>query len=186
MNYKSLESFIVEIEKNSFLYQFLDFEYQNCRWQVYPIKIVFLEGHLGLIARSLNDGCLVKFPLGEIYQLPMSWHKGDLSKISETPNYDIENFITGIRLILEVEVRLILKIYNLSEFHLDVPYHFFRSATMVTNSLGESIWAAHIEPSYDICQWIYKMGSNVEILDPVKFKKYYLNYLENLLPSKVA
>ena len=49
---------------------------------------------------------------------------------------------------------------------------------MVTNAEGEHIWAASVEPSDEIFQWVYELGADVEILDPSAFKKEFLNYCE--------
>jgi hypothetical protein len=56
---------------------------------------------------------------------------------------------------------------------------------MFANPEGENIWAATIEPSNAIFEWIMELGSDVEILSPNTFKEKYLKYCEEKI-DKIA
>ena len=159
----------------------IDDKYQS----IYPQSLVFLEGELSLIGENINDKTLFNIPLTNIKNLTdddTDW----------TPNYsriEVDDFIASIRAIGESEVRLVLKINGLSNFENSIPRNFLGNPAMVTNGEGDLIWGATIESNHEVFNWISDLGSDVEILDPIDFKKEYLEYLDNIrkLPfQKVA
>lgn len=144
---------------------------------IYPRKIVVLDGELNLIAEGLNDKCLMNITIesiGQAFEEDMEWTP-QFSKI------EIEDFVSSIRAISENEVRLVLKVYNREHFDNGVPHHHFGKPCMFTNPEGDFIWAASIEPSEDIHEWLSELGTDIEILDPIDFKKEFLNYCEGKL-----
>lgn len=153
----------------------------NHSLMVYPRKILFLDGLLTLVAESLSDKCLLNIPLKEIYNIyeeDKEW-KALFSKI------EVEDFICGLRLIAGNEVRLVLKIHSYEKFDPRMKHQFLGSPCMITNPEGEVFWAATIEPSKQIFEWLENLGTDVEILDPTSFKKEFLKYCENKL-KKIA
>lgn len=154
---------------------------ENYKTLVYPRKILFLDGILTLVAEGVQDKCLLNIPLKEIYNIfeeDKEW-KPIYSKI------EVEDFICGLRLIAGNEVRLVLKIHSYEKFDPRMKHQFLGSPCMITNPEGEVFWAATIEPSTEIYEWLENLGTDVEILDPVSFKKEYLKYCENKL-KKIA
>ena len=91
---------------------------------------------------------------------------------------EIDDFISGLRAIGENEIRLVLKICSKARFDANVKRQHFANQCMVTNPMGDFIWAASIEPSDGIYEWVESLGSDVEILDPMSFKKGFLEYCE--------
>ncbi len=91
---------------------------------------------------------------------------------------EIEDFISGLRAVGENELRLVLKIYSQTKFETNVKRQHFANQCMVTNPMGDFIWAASIEPSDEVYEWIESLGPDVEILDPISFKKGFLEYCE--------
>lgn len=146
-------------------------------YNVYPRLVVFIEGNIGLIAETISDSCIIKFDVSEIdsvSRLAAEWNP-TLSR------FEVDEFVLGLRAICENEVRLILKVFSLDNFHLQLRHQLFGNPCMVTNPNGEMIWAASVEPSEVIFDWIYSLGSGVEIIDPKSFKKEYLQYCESKL-----
>ena len=147
------------------------------KYALYPRSVVFLDGHLSLIAEAVGDHCLVKVDIRDItkaQECDHEWKPG-------FSMFEIDEFVLGLRAISENEVRLILKIYSQERFHLQLKHQIFGAPCMVTNPSGELIWAASVEPSNTIYEWIFQLGNSVEILDPNSFKKQYLKYCESKL-----
>lgn len=150
-------------------------------YNLFPCKVLHLEGQLSLIAEDLHDHCLMVFP---VKGLKEAIHLSSNS----TPKYsvyELEEFIGCIRAMNEKETRLILKIYDPQEINLFPDHHFLGKPCMITNPNGDLIWAAYVEPCEALYEWVASLGTKVEILDPTKFKDQYLSYCEEKL-RKVA
>lgn len=148
---------------------------------VYPRKILFLDGMLTLIAESIKDKCLLSIPLKEIFNI----HEDDREWSAIYSKIEVEDFICGLRLIAGNEVRLVLKVHSYEKFDIRMKHQFLGTPCMITNPEGEVFWAATIEPSQQIYEWLENLGNDVEILDPISFKKQFLEYCENKL-KKIA
>lgn len=155
----------------------LNIQLSDKNFLVYPRKIVFLDGELSLIAEGLNDKCLLNIGIDSINQV----HDEDVEWTALFSKLEIEDFVSSIRAISENEVRLVLKVYNREHFDNGVPHHHFDRPCMFTNPDGDFIWAASIEPTQEIHEWLSDLGSDIEILDPIDFKKEFLNYCEGKL-----
>lgn len=151
---------------------------------VYPHRIVYLEGELSLVAEDLQDKCLLNVVLDQIKNL----NEESLESSHKKPlfsKYEVSEFILGLREITGKEVRLVLKVYSYEKFDPKLEHQFLGNPCMITNSQGDAIWAASIEPSEKIYEWLEYLGSDVEILDPIELKKEFLKYCENRL-KKIA
>jgi len=167
-------SFIEEsiLEKNV-----LNLKYDNKNIMIYPWKIVYLDGELSLIGEGLNDKCLINLSIESItnvFEEETPW-KTVYSKI------EVDDFIASIRAITDNEVRLVLKVYGRDNFDKSIPHHHLGKPCMFTNPNGDFIWAASIEPNEAIFEWLNELGGDIEILDPIDFKKEYLSYCEHKL-----
>lgn len=148
---------------------------------VFPQKILHLEGSLCLIAEDENDHSLISFHLNEIHSIEILLSK----KVQQKTNFEIEEFIAALRSMGDKETRLILKIHNPEEVNLFPEHHFLGKPCMITNSNGDLIWAAYVEPCEALFEWLSMLGKSVEILDPLRFKQEYLAYCEEKL-RKIA
>lgn len=148
---------------------------------VHPRKVIHLEDQLSLIAEDATDHCLLVVPIKCIKNQETIQKN---SQVKVTP-FEIEEFISAIRLMNEKETRLILKIHDPQSINLFPDYHFLGKPCMVTNPNGDLIWAAYVEPCDSLFDWIQTLGKNVEILDPLNFKREYLLYCEEKL-RKIA
>lgn len=154
---------------------------QGRHYQMFPCKILHLEGKLSLIGEDSSDHCLVVIPVNELL---------DVSHLESTSAprvaaFEVEEFIVAIRHMNEKETRLILKIHDPQSVNLFPDHHFLGKPCMITNPNGDLIWAAYVEPCDDLFEWLLTLGTNVEILDPGKFKDEFLMYCEEKL-RKVA
>ena len=150
---------------------------KDVAFNVFARYVVFIDGHLGLIAESISDHCLIKSDLKDIKSI----EKYDNDWCPKFTKFEVDEFVLGLRGISENEIRLILKIYSQEKFNLNLRYQLFGNPCMLTNPAGELIWAASIEPSEEIFDWLLNLGDSVEVLDPVSFKKLYLDYCESNL-----
>lgn len=150
-------------------------------YNLFPCKVLHLEGQLSIIAEDLHDHCLMVLPIKGLKEAkPIS-----SSSTSRYTLFELEEFIGCIRAMNEKETRLILKIYDPQEINLFPDHHFLGKPCMITNPSGDLIWAAYVEPCEALYEWVASLGSQVEILDPTKFKDQYLSYCEEKL-RKVA
>ncbi len=151
------------------------------KYQVYPCRVIHLEGKLSMIAEDAHDHCLMVMSISELnYAVPM-----ESTSLPEVSTFEIEEFIVAIRSMSEKETRLILKIHDPQSVNLFPDHHFLGKPCMVTNPNGDLIWAAYVEPGADLYEWLLSLGGNVEVLDPSKFKDEFLAYCEEKL-RKVA
>jgi hypothetical protein len=149
---------------------------------IYPWRMIHLEGYLSLVAEDSQDHCLMVIQMREIEQLEILLKNGFSKKVS---NFEVDEFISAIRSMSEKETRLILKIHQSDEINLFPENHFLGKPCMVTNPNGDLIWAAYVEPCESLFEWILSLGKNVEILDPLKFREEYLSYCEEKI-KKIA
>jgi hypothetical protein len=150
-------------------------------YQIYPCKIIHLEGKLSMIAEDANDHCLIVLSIGELKEVAIL----EGTSHPKVADFEIEEFIFAIRSMNEQETRLILKINDPQSVNLFPDHHFLGKPCMITNSNGDLIWAAYVEPCEDLFEWLLILGSNVEVLDPGKFKDEFLMYCEEKI-RKVA
>ena len=165
------------IEESILEKDILNIQLQDKNFLINPRKIVFLDGELSLVAEGLNDKCLLNISIESITQV----HEENIEWTPQFSKLEIEDFISSLRAISENEVRLVLKIYNREYFDNGVSHHYFGRPCMFTNPDGDFIWAASIEPNEDIYEWLSQLGTDIEILDPIDFKKDFLNYCEGKL-----
>lgn len=150
-------------------------------YQLFPCKIIHLEGQLSMIAEDANDHCLVVMSLTEIQEFsPLEAHISP-----QVASFEVDEFIVAIRAMNEKETRLILKIHDPQSVNLFPDHHFLGKPCMITNPNGDLIWAAYVEPGEDLFEWIITLGTNVEVIDPGQFKDEFLRYCKEKV-SKVA
>lgn len=154
---------------------------ENSKTEVYPHKIVFLDGVLSLIAEDTNDRCLVCLDFDQIescYKVADHRYK---------PNFvgqEVDDFIMAMRSITGNEERLVLRISAPEKVNLKPQFHFMGSPYVTTNTEGEFIWAASVEVSEELFKWIESIKDEVEILDPQDVKNEFEEYLNNQTQSK--
>jgi hypothetical protein len=150
-------------------------------YTVFPCKVVHLEGQLSLIAEDFHDHCLMVFSVKDLTEAMLI----PTSAEARSTQYELEEFIGCIRAMNEKETRLILKICDPEKINLFPDFHFLGKPCMITNPNGDLIWAAYVEPCEALFDWVATLGTQVEILDPTKFKDQYLKYCEDKL-RKIA
>lgn len=151
----------------------------NKVFDLYTHKLVYLDGALSLVGEDCTDRCLVYFNIDEVV---------DLKKIGASdyrPNFasvEVHDFIFAIRAVSGNEERLVLKIINQDGVDLNPTYHFLGNPYITANVEGEMIWAASVEVSEGLYDWLYEMRGQVEILDPQELKEDFDKYVASLAP----
>lgn len=149
---------------------------EQSRVEVYPHKIVFLDGVLSLIAEDTNDRCMVCIDFDNIESsLRVSDHHYKVNFVGQ----EVDDFIMAIRSITGNEERLVLRVSAPEKVNLKPQFHFLGSPYVTTNTEGEFIWAASVEVSEELFKWIESIKDEVEILDPQEVKEEFESYLAN-------
>ena len=150
-------------------------------YQMFPAKIIHLEGKLSIIAEDANDHCLIVLSINDVKDMSMT----EAMSAPQLACFEVDDFVAAIRSMNEKETRLILKIHDPQSVNLFPDHHFLGKPCMITNPNGDLIWAAYVEPCCDLFEWLLGLGTNVEVLDPGKFKDEFLMYCEEKI-RKVA
>jgi hypothetical protein len=146
----------------------------NKECDIFPHRLVFLDGTLCVVGENIVDKTLVYFgveDIADIETLEMNYG-ANLSQI------EVSEFITHLRLINGKEERLVLKFYSQDQEDFLPPHHFLGNPFVTSSVEGDMIWAATIEICDDVFHWLYTMRDRVEILDPGHIRKEFSYYCE--------
>ncbi|MGK0367386.1 MAG: hypothetical protein ACI9QD_000520 [Thermoproteota archaeon] len=144
----------------------------NNKLEVFPRRLVHLDGELSIIGEDIYDSCLTQINLNEVNSI----YPIDTQHSKTFSHLEITDFINSIRAISENEVRLILKVFDISTVNLTPEHLHMGNPCMVMNSKGDQIWAASVEPCEALFDWLFQLGKAIEIIDPTSIKKQYLDY----------
>ena len=140
---------------------------------IYPHNLIYLDGELSLVGEDLHDRSLIYFQMGEIAKVKRS---GEQSYKKNFSDYEIGEFISSVRRLGDGEARLILKVFSQNNINLNPKYLFLGHTYMTSNSGGEYIWAASVEPSIELYEWLWSIRDKVEIVDPGFIKEEFARY----------
>lgn len=144
----------------------------------YPHRILFLDGSLSVVGEESNDKCLVYFLIDDLEKAKAII---DSNYVATYTSIEINDFITQVRLVGGQEERLVLKIKAYEELDLSPAYHYLGTPYMTANSDGDVIWAASVEVSEELFEWLLSIKGHIEILDPTSFKMEFLEFCERKL-----
>ncbi len=167
---------VFQLEEHIFCKTPLKLEVQRDIIKSFPFRVIFLEGRLVLVHENLELKNLSTLDIEKIQTL------SELDTDISTPKHtllDANDFITKMRAIGEKEERLVLKILSQAHVDLSPNYYFLGNPFLTTNYKGELIWAATVEDSQELFEWLYAMRPYVEILDPTNLIKKYIEFEKN-------
>ncbi|MCF8059680.1 MAG: WYL domain-containing protein [Bacteriovoracaceae bacterium] len=154
---------------------------EKSKVEVFPHKVVFLDGVLSLIAEDTNDRCMVCLEFQTIESsILVTGHRYKANFVGQ----EIDDFIMAIRSITGNEERLVMRISAPEKVNLKPQFHFLGSPYVTTNTEGEFIWAASVEVSEELFKWIESIKDEVEILDPQEVKDEFEAFLSQKQPLK--
>jgi predicted DNA-binding transcriptional regulator YafY len=165
------------IEESILEQKVLSLSMDHKQYVLFPRKLIYIDNQLSLVAESLNEKCLLNIPIENISNI----FEQDRQWTQMFTKMEVDDFVSSLRSIHENEIRLVLKIYNRERFDSQLPVHQFSKACIFTNPDGDFIWAASVEPNHAIHEWLSELGTDIEILDPIQFKKDFLSYCEHKL-----
>ncbi len=143
--------------------------------ELYPIRLVYIDGELSLIGECLGDKILNYFSISEFKNVNLT----DQFFESEHSPIEINEFIQSLRVVNGHEERIILKVYAQDQVNLMPEHHFLGNPFVTSNGEGDLIWAADLELCEDVFQWLYSIKDQVEILDPGHIRKEFSLYCQN-------
>lgn len=150
---------------------------------VYPHKLVHLDGTLNVVGEDVGDGCLLHLTLDSV----QSVYERELEDYSlKYSLIEINDFIQAMRTVSGSEERLVLKIQDREDCQFETGYHFMADPYITSNMDGELIWAASVEVSDELYEWLYQLGEKIEILDPSSIKDGYEEFCQQKFSSKQA
>jgi hypothetical protein len=141
---------------------------------IFPRRLVFLDGVLSIIGEDIHSKALEFFPLSKIIRV----EPVDIVFRPNLSQFQVNDFINDLRLVSGKQERLILKFHSQEGADLIPCYHYLHNPYVTSNPEGDVIWAATIEMCEDIFQWLYQMKDQVEILDPGLVRKEFSRYCE--------
>jgi len=142
---------------------------------VFPHKLVYLEQQLSLICENSNTKKLDSISIDEITSLEIEIKHDFIANFS---SMEIDDFIYAIRAVNGDEERLILKVISEENIDLTPPFQFMGTPYKTSNLNGDVIWAASIEVSEPLMEWLYQVKNNIEILDPNYLKEKFKSYCQ--------
>ena len=183
--YKAPADHVVEVTSFEMLKKKIDYDiicrksmkvkfFTDKECDVFPHRLVFLDGILCVVGENIVDKTLVYFGLEDIKDVENleQMYGPNLSQI------EVNEFIGHLRLINGKEERLVLKIYSQDQADLLPENHFLGNPFVTSSTEGDMIWAATLEMCDDIFHWLYKMRDRVEVLDPGHIRKEFSHYCE--------
>ncbi len=147
---------------------------------VFPHRLVFVDGELELIAEDCEGRFLRQFlvsEIGEARWLPRPYRPQYYSR-------DIERFLSAGREVVGNEIRLVLKAIGDAPVDLTPPFHYFASPYTAMNGDGQMIWAASVELSEPLFEWLAQIREDIQILDPPLLEQELDLYLEFVRQKK--
>lgn len=139
----------------------------------YPHKIVYLDGGLSIIGEDTKDRSLLTFYVESVDSLEVDTEAE--YRANFTP-HEVYDFIAAIRAVSGVEERLVLKIVGESELDFKPPFIYLGNPYITENPEGERIWAANVETSPELYEWLYQMRASIQILDPIHMANEFEDY----------
>lgn len=142
--------------------------------EVFPHKIVYLESDLTIIGEETTDRCLISLKISDVIDININIANTYSANFS---SLEIDDFIYAMRAVAGNEERLVLKIKADHDIELQPPYHFLGNPYVTSNMEGDIIWAASVEVSDDLFEWLASIKDQVEILDPEYMKTEFDEFL---------
>ncbi len=148
----------------------------NSKMTVFPWRILFMNESLGIIGEDIESKKIVSIELNQVHDIELL---GD-DYVSMYARLEIEEFIHAMRVVEGSDERLVLKIHHGKSISMPSDLLFLGHPYTTTNQYGDIIWAASVEKSQYLFEWLYSIKENVEILDPSviisEFNDFVVNF----------
>ncbi len=149
--------------------------YKNdSQMEILPWRLLFLDNSLTLIGEDVKTKRLLTIEIDEISEMEVrgSDYRSFFSRL------EVEDFINAMRLVAGSDERLVIKIQYGSEISMPSELIFLGNPYTTTNQYGDVIWAASVEKSDYLYEWLFSIRDKIDILDPTSIKdefEYFCN-----------
>lgn len=143
--------------------------------QVYPHRLVYLENKLCLIVEECTDNVILHFPLYKIASIELV---NGLHYRAKFTQVEINDYLSAIRAMNGRGYRLVIKVAPGKHVNFSPKYHYFEKSYSVLNQDGEMIWAAYVEISNYLFQWLFEIDDSILILTPDYIKRKYEDFYQ--------
>lgn len=152
------------------LIKFLD----NSEMEVYPWRNLFFESNLSVIVEDVKTKRLITIEIEQVLDLEV---RGDGYR-SMFSRLEVEGFINSMRMVAGSDERLIIKIQCGAEIKMPSELIFLGNPYTTTNQYGDIIWAASVEKSGYLFEWLYSIRDKIDILDPSSIKSEFERFCD--------
>lgn len=143
--------------------------------EVFPWRLLFFENNLVLVAEELKTKRLLTIDVSEISEMEIRGN--DYHSLFS--RLEVEDFINAMRLVDGSDERLVIKIHYGNEIAMPSDYIFLGNPYTTTNQYGDIIWAATVERSNYLYEWLYSIKEKIDILDPSSIKDGFDDYCQS-------
>lgn len=151
-------------------FQFLNQSSKKIR----PWRVVLSQNLYKVIGEDVLTKQLFTIDMNEVEDIEFQ----EFDYCSLYSRFEIEEYITALRHIDGSDQRLVLKINHGFEIPAISNLIFLGHPYSTTNQYGELIWAASVEKSLYLFDWLYSMRENIEILDPSDLRSEFEEFCQ--------
>ena len=140
--------------------------FDNSEREVFPWRVLFFENQLSLVGEDIRTKELLTIEIDQIDDIEVQGcdYKSLFSRL------EVEDFINAMRAVAGSDERLVLKIQCGKDIDMPSQLIFLGNPYTTTNQYGDIIWAASVETSLYLFEWLYSIKDKITILDPSSLK----------------
>ncbi|MFG1483245.1 WYL domain-containing protein [Halobacteriovorax sp. HFRX-2_2] len=151
-------------------FTFLD----HSKKKVRPWRVVLSQNLYKVISEDVVTKKLITIDMNEVDDIEFQ----DFDYASMYSRFEIEEYINALRHIDGSDQRLVLKLNYGFELTPISNLIFLGHPYSTTNQYGEIIWAASVEKSLYLFDWLYSMRDQIEILEPSCIKEEFEEFCQ--------
>lgn len=142
--------------------------------EIFPWRVIFFENTLSVIGEDIRTKQLITIEIDQIDDIEVrgSDYRSLFSRL------EVEDFINAMRAVAGSDERLVLKINCGEDISMPSDVIFLGNPYTTTNQYGDIIWAASVETSTYLFEWLYSIKDKISILDPSSIKNDFENFCD--------
>ena len=148
--------------------------FSRAKHSLYIHHMLFIDGSLCIIGEDIHSGKLENWELSAIQDIKIELQSSHRPRYGEV---EVTDYLKAHRAIGDSEVRLVLK-FSRTMQSVEPRFHFLGNPFVTTNWNGDKIWAATVEVSDYLYQWLLSVHEHVEIMDPESVKRGLYEYCQ--------
>jgi hypothetical protein len=159
------------IETNRFCHmKFLD----QSEKEIFPWRVIFFENTLSVVGEDIRTKQLITIEIDQVDDIEVrgSEYQSLFSRL------EVEDFINAMRAVAGSDERLVLKIQCGEDISMPSDLIFLGNPYTTTNQYGDIIWAASVETSIYLFEWLYSIRDKITILDPSSIKNEFDDFCD--------